>query len=289
MKTVLSYLAQFAGFYLLSLVFLTACQTVHISIPAPGIDTPEIVHTHDHFLFQGGVKSGAVFKLVENAAIRPPVFSEHSLDPGLMLYWDMGLPLAQDKILIKAFLMMADFSWPGLGLRGQYQFYGKNQNESAPGDYSASVYADIFSTSMERSGDQEYLFGPGHRYWKAKAHAQGSSFSAAMGYRLTKRSLVYFGGGYGIFSTEGSIHQDATDTNPEANYDIEKKSGNTTTAALGYTLRAGPTILDFKVTYSQFVIDRYVMRVGGADVSISFGGAKLQSEPAVMPIYVDEK
>lgn len=245
-------------------ILFCAYQSVRVLAPVPPVDSPELDPASGvsyHLAF----KPSANLEIASNAGSRPPDLSQGDIASSYLAEGGVGWT-PSDNFILKAELF-GNYVSTGVLLRNQFQFYGHPKKQSRAGDSSASVSLQGSLQRENAKGDQEYVGGAGHRDWTAQGNLGELSMAASYGYRSSDQDLFFASLGYGVFTTDGVIHQSSTDTDPAADYDIPKRSGNITAYAIGWDRKNSEL--------SNFVYKLLYLNINHDDFNKGFAGVEL--------------
>jgi hypothetical protein len=254
--------------WILSALLFCSCQSVHVFAPLPSLDSPEL-DPSSGVSFHLGARPAGDIEISSNAGARPPDLGQGDIERAYIVEGGIGWT-PSSNLNLRGELFGNGFP-TGASIKGQFQFYGQSKKESKAGDSSASLTLQGSLESQNAKGDQESVGGAGHRDWSAKGELSELSIATSYGYRSAEKDLLFASIGYGVFKTNGKIHQSSTDTDPAADYDIPKRAGNVTAYAFGWD-RKNSELSNFvyKIMYVNINHDDFNKGFAGFEFSAFF-------------------
>lgn len=232
-------------FYLLSLFFLTSCQSIEIKIPVADLKSPEVIKEKVR-QFSISAEPTKTLTVTENANQRPLNITNQVTDSSVInAHFNYGY---EDHLVIGAGVNSAS----GLLVQTQFQFLDEVLDDVG---WSSAVQLSVNYNLLNKSGSETNLLGPGTYSYSGSMRALGFNPGITAGYRFNKYFMTYAGISYASISTTTSITQDpSTDGNDPGKSYSQDKSGSSQTLGVGVQVDFGKFHLKPVVQWSEIDI-----------------------------------
>ncbi len=213
----------------LSMIFLIfgfclfqSCSNLSLRLPVARLESPESNGKLWRPGFGAAIGGNHEVTVISNAASRPPVTDQSSIEKDSQTSYFLNLGAASFvDIEFKLSLFCSE-------LLAKFQLLGQSASEAKTGNFSIAATIAAGSGAVSKSGDQAVLFGPANAPWNAKANFSSMDLAIIFGYRASD-TLLFFGGPFFIkYNSSASIHQDAVSSpaSSAADYNITQSGTN---------------------------------------------------------------